>query len=100
LKLKCDEPLSNVVFNFNLRHYAMVTTARLRKWDCRNWHVPGVSAVHTDCTPEGSVQTAQSFTCGVCAAVKHADTTVGRCRLTASKPELKLRLVSALVTNT
>jgi hypothetical protein len=54
LQLKCDEPLSNVAFNFNLRRY----TAG-----------------------------------GLMVAI-----TVRRCKSTASNPELKACLVSALET--
>ena len=61
MKLKCDEPLSNVAFIFNLRRHTAVDN----EWtgDAADAHV-----------------------------------TVGRCRLTVSKYELKARLVSALET--
>jgi hypothetical protein len=62
LKLKCDEPLSNVAFNFNLRRYN-AAELEAHKAEALN------------------------------AERRHE---VGRCRLIASKPELKARLVSAL----
>ena len=37
LKLKCDEPLSNVAFNFNLRRYSVVSADRCRLTSLRLW---------------------------------------------------------------
>jgi hypothetical protein len=75
LKLKCDEPLSNGAFNFNLRRYNSGGHASVA--------ILGRSGrskqVHAASIADGSA--------------------VGRCRLSVSKPELKARLVSALETN-
>ena len=45
---------------------ATKTATQLRKHD--------EHAVQTDCMPEGSVKTSDTFTCDVCAGVKHVDT--------------------------
>jgi hypothetical protein len=82
LKLKCDEPLSNVAFNFNLRHYTEVAELK------------AANAAHAH-----AAQSASEAACAVdFLYADDYDDTVGRCRLTVSKPELKARLVSALET--
>jgi hypothetical protein len=84
LKLKYDEPLSNVAFNFNLRRYSKASFE---------------AAAHI---ARKAAEAAAADT-----ANKHAEyerlnsaLKVGRCRLTVSKPEstLKARLISALET--
>ena len=74
MKLKCDAPLSNFAFNFNLRRYTMVTGPMLH---CA---MPAAEEAKED------------------AFADQTDHKVGRCRLTLSKPELKPRLVSTLET--
>jgi len=71
LKLKYDEPLSNVAFESNLRRYIMV---RREMFDVR----------HTEVVLELS---------GLVRRIM-----VGRCRLTVSEPELKAPMASALET--
>jgi hypothetical protein len=75
LKLKCDEPLSNFAFNFNLRRYTKVPAAKSPK---------AIAKLRKQVRKTKDVLSANQ---------------VGRCRLTVSKPELKARLVSALETN-
>ena len=69
MKLKCDEPLSNSAFNFNLRRYNSGAY----------WAWKG-----------GGDQLWENYW-------NNSDRTmVGRCRLTVSKPVLKAPMVSAL----
>jgi hypothetical protein len=76
LKLKCDEPLSNVAFKFNVRRY---TEGRAK-----------VAA--------GEAAAAAAEAADKLRTSEERNTEVGRCRLTVSTPELKARLVSALET--
>jgi hypothetical protein len=81
LKLQRDKLLSSFAFNFNLRR---CTTVTADTWQ----HV----AVAVDTTAATASQV-KIYLDGV-----EVTGTVGRCRLTVSKPELKARLVSALET--
>ena len=72
--LKYDEPLSNFAFNFNVRRYI------------EEGHVPDVAPA---LDKGGCMDGNQSSL---------AQLTVGRCRLTVSKPVLKAPMVSALET--
>jgi hypothetical protein len=74
LKLKCDEPLSNFAFNFNLRRYIMEAFTHIAAAINRVYKELTLSESH----PLGG--------------------TAGRCGMTVSKPELKARLVSAIST--
>jgi len=82
LKLKYGKPLSIFAFKFNLRRYTMAGE-RL-----------GLCAIQAAAC--GKPQEALGHWKGVLALAP--DDWAGRCRLTASKPELNGRLVSALET--
>jgi len=72
LKLKCDKPLSNVAFNFNLRR-------------CIEAVVVQVAAPPPPDLPASIASDSWP-----------PPYKVGRCRLPVSEPELKARLISAL----
>ena len=46
LKVKCDEPLSNFAFNFNLRRYKVAETKRVIHAEVRNLHVELLKQFH------------------------------------------------------
>jgi hypothetical protein len=124
LKRKCDEPLSNVAFNFNLRRYTEVrayreATTKLYRGTttafdqsvgailCTNCaagtYQPDSGGVNSDAClacPQGQYSNAGAAGCTVCPSGTYQPYVgmAGRCRLTLSKPELKARLVSALET--
>jgi hypothetical protein len=86
LKLKCDEQLSNVAFNSNVRRYTTELRFRLRQYlRFRHMQQEGVMIL----SPE------RKYLISILSPQLRTETMVGRCRLTASKPELKARLVSA-----
>jgi hypothetical protein len=85
LKLNYDEPLSNVAFNFNLRRYTMGAAIK-RVWP---------STAHLLCVYHIN-QNLIDHAAQLFPYKKDEKAKVGRCMLTASKPELKARLVSAL----
>jgi hypothetical protein len=113
LKLKCDKPISNFAFNFNSRRYSevaagaggmpgidiSVTFDAVLTGNGLNMsvfelamEVTGEFAIgNNDFEVYGSVNFEYPCTTGFVYA-----TAVGRCRLTISKPVLKVPMVSAL----
>ena len=111
MKLKCDEPLSNFAFNFNLRLYteavvAAGDTALLVLAELASTAV--VRCKLTVSKPQvdpGCIRIqGQEYTDIGSDLYRYRVTFIRiqgqmwRCRLTVSKPELKARLVSALET--
>ena len=76
MKPKCDEPLSNLAFNFNVRRYIEVTEER-------DMYEGGFIARMYDMSTKKTVMRQTMFE-------------AGRCRLTVSRPELKARLASEI----
>ena len=102
MTLECDEPLSTVAFNFNLRRYIEVFSHPASSTDPDeltpivmltgnlNSNLPAPIIV------TGGDSLVVKFRSD--SSVHNAGFMVGRCWLTISRPELKARLLSALET--
>jgi len=102
LTLECDEPLSTVAFNFNLRRYIEVSSHPASSTDPDELTpIVTLSGYMDNNLPAPIIVTAgDSLVVKLRSDIRYTRDgfMVGRCWLTISRPELKARLLSALET--